>query len=317
MAGQAIWFYLGKVLWPGNLIFIYPRWDPDTVEAWQSIAPVAVLALFAVLWGGRARSRAPLAAGLIFAGTLFPVLGFFNVYAFVFSFVADHFQYLASLSVIALFASASTLAWRRLSVRARGTGPVLAAVLLIALGVHTFAQSRNYRDSETLYRAILAKNPDAWMAQDNLGTILRDSGRLAEAIDHYTQALWAKPDFAEGHNNLGVALIDSGHPAEAIEQFEKAVRLRPDFPEAEDNLGSALARSGQIFRALEILGGLVRSQPGLPAAHNNYGLALAQAGRLSEAAGECREALRLDPAYADARRNLGLIEQAMRPSSQP
>jgi tetratricopeptide (TPR) repeat protein len=317
VAGRAVWFYLGKLFWPANLIFIYPRWDPDTPEAWTSLSPVAVLALFAGLWVLRSRSRAPLAAGLIFVGALFPVLGFFNVYAFVFSFVADHFQYLASLGVIALAAAGATLACQRLPRRARWAGPVVAAGLLGTLGLRTFAQSRNYRDSETLYRSILAKNPDAWMAQDNLGTILRDSGRLAEAVDHYTQALWAKPGFAEGHNNLGVALVDSGHPAEAIEQFEKAVRLRPDFPEAEDNLGSALARSGQTSRALEILGALVQRYPGFPAAHNNYGLALAQAGRLPEAVEQCREALRLDPDYADARRNLGLILQAMRPSSQP
>jgi tetratricopeptide (TPR) repeat protein len=311
VAGRAFWFYLGKLLWPANLIFIYPRWEPDAAEAWQYLFPAAALALIAVVWFWRPRPRGLLAAILIFAGTLFPVLGFFNVYAFIFSFVADHFQYLASLSMIAIFASAATQGWQRFPPGTRRLGPAVALLLAGGLGALTFAQTRGYRDIETFYRGILARNPDAWMAQDNLGTILRQSGRIAEAVPHYEQALWAKPGFAEGHNNLGVALIDSGHTEEAIGQFERALRLRPDFPQAEDNLGSALARSGQTGRALGIFEGLVRRRPDFAEARNNYGLALAQAGRLPEAAAQCQEALRLDPGYADARRNLGIIQQAL------
>jgi len=317
VAGRAVWFYLGKLLWPSNLIFMYPRWDVDASQAWQYLFPFAALALFAALWVRRLRSRAPLAAGLLFVGALFPTLGFLNVYAFIFSFVADHFQYLASLSIIALFAAGAVLGWRRFAPRAGRAGPALAAGLVAVLGAMTYSQSRIYADNETLYRAILARNPDSWMAQDNLGTLLRKSGRIAEAVSHYEQALWARPDFAEGHNNLGVALVDSGHIEEAIGQFERAVRLRPDFPEAQDNLGSALARSGQTDRALAVFEALVARDPGLAEARNNYGLALAQSGRLAEAADQCREALRIDPGYADARRNLGIIVKAMEQTSAP
>ncbi len=106
LAGRVIWFYLGKLFWPANLIFIYPRWTIDPTQAWQWIFSAAALALTIALFILHKRWRAPLAGWLLFCGTLFPVLGFLNVYPFVFSFVADHFQYLASLGIIVLIASA-------------------------------------------------------------------------------------------------------------------------------------------------------------------------------------------------------------------
>ena len=114
IAGRAVWFYLGKLVWPVHLNFIYPRWEPSSLTRAECLYPAGAIALLAVLWRLRTRARAPLAAMLLFVGSLFPVLGFLNVYAFVFSFVADHFQYLASLSIFAL-AAAGWGRWRRLS----------------------------------------------------------------------------------------------------------------------------------------------------------------------------------------------------------
>jgi hypothetical protein len=97
VAGRALWFYAGKLVWPVNLLFIYPRWSVSQNEWRQYIYPAAALAVIVVAWALRKESRGPLAGVLYFAGTLFPALGFFNVYPFQFSFVADHFQYLASI----------------------------------------------------------------------------------------------------------------------------------------------------------------------------------------------------------------------------
>ena len=105
IAGRAFWFYLAKIVWPLNLMFNYPRWGISAREWWQYLYPLAAIGLFAGLWFLRGRTRAPLAAMLFFAGTLFPALGFLNVYPFRYSFVADHFQYLASISVLALLAA--------------------------------------------------------------------------------------------------------------------------------------------------------------------------------------------------------------------
>ena len=113
VAGQAIWFYLGKLFLPVNLAFSYTKWTIDPADWTQWAYVVGVVALAGVLWRVRDRSRGPLAALLFFVGTLFPALGFVNVFPFRYSYVADHFQYLASLGVIALVASGIVLAFDR------------------------------------------------------------------------------------------------------------------------------------------------------------------------------------------------------------
>ena len=99
LAGRVVWFYLGKLFWPEYLIFIYPRWQVSAGIAWQYLFPLGVVALLAILWRWRGRFRGAL-AGFFFIGSLVPALGFVNVYPFVYSFVADHFQYLASLGIM-------------------------------------------------------------------------------------------------------------------------------------------------------------------------------------------------------------------------
>jgi tetratricopeptide (TPR) repeat protein len=302
VAGRAIWFYLGKLLWPAHLIFIYPRWQIDAAAAWQYLFPLAALGLIGVLWAIRRRMRAPLAVLLIFIGSLFPILGFFNVFAFLFSFVADHFLYLASLAVIA-FVSAGWGLWFRHDRRVAG---VVAGLALAVLGVLTWRQSGMYRDIETFYRVTLARNPDAWMAHNNLGILLDESGRASEAIAHYEQTLRLKPNFADGHNNLGVALADTRRPQEAMVQYQEALRLNPLYVGAYLNLGNLLRDTGKLPEAVAEYNEALRIQPASPEAHNNLGIALAQEGRLSEAMDQCREALRLNPNYAQAHYDLGV-----------
>ena len=108
IAGRVIWFYLGKLIWPLDLIFVYPRWRVSQTVWWQYLYPAAALFSGVLMWLSR-RWRAPLAGVLFFIVTLFPVLGFLNVYPFRYSLVADHFQYLASLGIITLVAAGIAL----------------------------------------------------------------------------------------------------------------------------------------------------------------------------------------------------------------
>ena len=177
IAGRAIWFHLGKLCWPTRLTFIYPRWQIDAGAWWQYAFPLGVAALAAGLWSMRRSSRAPLAALLFFAGTLFPVLGFFNLYTFRYSLVANHYQYLASLGTITLAAgSAATLVsgWRP-GPRRVGYGACLA--LLAILAALSWRQSHVYVNVETLYGRIIAENPECSMAHNNLSTILSGAGK--------------------------------------------------------------------------------------------------------------------------------------------
>jgi tetratricopeptide (TPR) repeat protein len=333
VAGREVWFYLGKLLWPANLIFIYPRWKVDAAAAGQWLFPAGVLLLVGALWRARRRSRAPLAALLLFIGTLFPTLGFFNVYAFIFSYVADHWQYLATLGVIALAAAG----WGRLP---RRPARAVAVAVLAILAVLTWRQCRNYDNAETFYRAILARNPDCWLAYSNLGNVLAGSGRTAAAVPEYEAALRLVPDSPGIHYDLGdalvhlgrlpegmaeyrtairlkpddglaqarlaAALVTTGRPAEAIPHFAEAVRLLPGDVEAELTLGSLLGQAGRLPEAIARLQDAVGKRPDLPEARNNLGNALAAAGRLPEAIAQYREAVRLRPAYREARYNLSI-----------
>jgi hypothetical protein len=115
LAGRVIWFYLGKLVLPINLAFSYEKWTIDPADWTQWVYPLGVIALMGFFWSLRNRSRAPLAALLFFMGTLFPALGFVNVFPFRYSYVADHFQYLASLGIIALMASGIALAFDQIA----------------------------------------------------------------------------------------------------------------------------------------------------------------------------------------------------------
>jgi protein O-mannosyl-transferase len=305
LAGEVIWFYLAKLLLPINLLFFYPRWEPDVRVWWQWLFLTAAVLMTVVLFLLRHRGRSPLAAWLFFVGTLFPVLGFFNVYPFIYSYVADHFQYLASLGIIVPMSAGITILGCSLT---GGRNLVLVTSVtpfVGVLGFLTWHQSQMYGNLITLYTATLAQNPSCWVAHNNLALPLMDVGRFQEAIDHYRQALLLKPDFAQAHNNLGNALIQTGHPEEAIEHYQQALRLKPESSEAHNNLGNVLLQTGHPEEAIGHFQQALRLKPDFAEAHNNLGLALSQAGRSQEAIEHYQQALRLKPNYSEAHNNLG------------
>jgi len=293
ISGRVIWFYLGKLFWPANLIFIYPRWNIDQALWWQYLFPAGALLLAAVLWVLRRRWRGPLAGLLFFVGTLFPVLGFFNVFPFIYSFVADHFQYLASLGVIALVSAGIALLLKRCAFWPRIGGCILCLALLSSLAILTWRQSRMYVDIEMLYQTTIENNPNCWMAYNNLGLLLNNKGQTQEAIEYYQQALRLKPDYIEAHNNLGTALADAGRQQEAIEHYRQALRLNPDYIEAHNNLGAALADAGRLQEAIEQYQQALRLKPGYAYLYFNMAMIYARMKQSSEAIAAARKALEL------------------------
>jgi len=302
LAGRVIWFYLGKLLWPSNLIFIYPRWTIDPSAWWQYLFPAGVIALAAALVLIARRRRGPLAAFLFFAGTLFPVLGFFNVYPFLFSYVADHFQYLATPGVIVPAAYA-------ISVAAKPRVSAIAGGALVAvLAILTFHQSIMYMDAESLYKATLASNPESWMAHNNLGIVYsKIPGRTGEAIAEYEATLRIKPDYPEAHYNLANLLV-STNPDEAIAHYQAALRVKPKFVGAHTNLGITLSMvPGRLEDAIAEYETALRLQPHVAQTHFDLGNALVKMpGRLPEAMEHYRAAIKYQPNFAEAHFNLAL-----------
>ncbi len=320
LAGRVIGFYLGKFVWPADLSFVYPRWDvPAEAAGWYGWLAGAA-AVTAGLWAIRRRTRGILAGWLYFVGSLFPALGFVNVYPFRFSYVADHFQYVAILGPIAVAAAGFARLMALLAPRMRAAAAVPGVLILAALAGMASQQSRSYRDGETLYRATLERNPDCWMAHSNLAAELaKRPGCMPEVLAHYAQALRLRPGSWEAHNNLANELVKlPGRMPEALAHFERALQLNPRFVEAHVNLANALAAlPGRLSEAFDHYQQALRLDPAAPETHFCLANTLAAVpGRAAEAQAEYEEALRLRPDYAEAHDNLaGLL--ARRPGGAP
>jgi tetratricopeptide (TPR) repeat protein len=307
IAGRAVWFYIGKLVWPANLTFFYPRWTIDARVAWQYAFPAAALATAAVLLALRRRiGGGPLVALLFFVATLGPALGFVDVFPMRYSFVADHFQYLASLGPIALAAALAVLLARRLGVTTQRIALGAAAGVVVVLAVLTARQTESYRDLRTLWTDTLARNPGAWMAHNNLGLLLVEEGRPEAAMEHFRAAIASKPDDAFARNNLGRALAAAGRLDEAIALFLEAVRIELGNAEAWSNLGNAYAAQGRYGDAADAYRRAIAARPSFADAYSNLGNVMLLTGRGDEAIALYREALRLDPGFADAQRNLAV-----------
>jgi tetratricopeptide (TPR) repeat protein len=308
IAGRVIWFYLGKIFLPINLIFIYPRWNVSQTIWWQYLFPVATLILVGILWTLRNRSRAPLAAFLLFTAMLFPVLGFFNVYPFRFSFVADHFLYLACIGPIALLTAGTESAFVLLKGnQQRFIKSIIYIIILVAFSVLTWKQSWIYADAETLYSTTTRKNPACWMAYNNLGMLLEKNGRSDVAISYYRKALEINSFFAEAHNNLGLLLAKSGRTDEAIDHYQKALAINPNYEKTLNNFGNLLSDLGRTNEAMTYYRKALEIDPNYDEVHYNFGIVLMQAGQTDEAIVHFQKALEINPTRSEGHYNLAFL----------
>jgi protein O-mannosyl-transferase len=329
IAGRAMWFYLAKLAWPDPLIFIYPRWEIDSSKLTAYLPLLAALTGLLVLWLVRAKwSRAVFFATAYYVVSLFPVLGFFDVFFFRYSFVSDHFQYLASMGPLALAGAAMTTGCTRLAVAASlHRGPPteslssnsatrrhsalparallgLCGVLLLLLVFLTWRQTGVYHDLVTLYTATLVKNPGCWMAHYNLGIALNDRGQTDEAIAHYRRAIELRPSYAEAHYNLGRLLAQNGQLDDAVTHYEKALEINPADAEAQNNLGVTLFARGRVDEAIAHYQGALKIRPDYAEASCNLANALLSKGDLDGAIAGYSACLALSPDQADVQYDL-------------
>ena len=228
ITGRMLWFYLGKLLWPCPLMFVYPRW---VIHASQLAAYVPILAAgtgLLILWRERNRWGRPVLCAIgYFIAVLFPVLGFFNVFFFCFSFVCDHFQYLASIGPLALAAAGIATVLDLFQKPAPFLKPLICGMLLVLLGMLTWRQAWLYRDNLTLWRDALAKNENAWNAHLFMGMHLSDTGQFDDALVHFRKAIKIRPNEETAYMDCAVVLAKSGRLDEAEAAFQEAIRIQP------------------------------------------------------------------------------------------
>jgi len=358
-AGGSILLYFRDGVFPFHLAPIYPRWlvGPPTLLQFWPWAVIAVGFLALIISGFRSQPSSFAKDAVFGLGWfllfLLPVLGLIPMAYLRVAPRADHLAYVPLVGLVGL----ATAGIENLNRKGGKSGKVsdaslrsfppflfswpgwivLAAVVALAVESHRYAGI--FRDERSLWSFAVERNPDAWLARNNLGRILLEAGRPAEAADQLREAVRLQPDSAEAHANLGNALEKSGlaeeargeyaaavridpgfadahydlglshllagRPAEAVVEFRAAVRDDPGKATAHNNLGLALYRLGRIPEAIEAYQRALQLAPDLPEAHLNLGNAYFRLGRLDEAVSEYREALRLAPGYFAAHNNLG------------
>lgn len=308
IASRALWFYAGKLFWPANLAFSYPRWEINAADPLQYGWLLGLLVLaggLVVLW--RRGARGPALAVLFFVACLSPLLGFIPLYTFQYSFAADHYQYLACVGLLALAGAGFAGATGRLPSWSRRALASLPVLLLAALA---WRQAHAYRDIETLWRDTIAKNPSSWMAHDNLGCELTAQGRPAEAEAHLMKAVSLNPRNIRTHFNLANVLAEQDRGVEALARYDRALALDPRHMKSLFNKAHLLAGLGRAEEAVEAYREVLRHQPDMASAHVNLGLLLAARGDSASAEYHYREALRAEPGNADTCNSYGMLQAA-------
>jgi len=300
IAGRDLWFYLFKLIWPARLTFIYPQWKIDIHSLGTFVPLLAAMVAAAILFWQRDKFLRPaFAAAVYFAASLFPVLGLFNVYFFRYSFVSDHFQYLAAIGPLALAAAAISFALTNPRIQMS-----IFAIVLALLATLTWKQASIYRDAKTLYQVTIERNPECWLAYTNLGGLAVQDRQVDAAVDYYKRALTIKPNAPEAQFSLGNIYFRSGDFSRATDCYRVALETNPNHIRARNNLAICLLASGRTTEGLEEFAEALRIEPRDAQSHYNYGHALQQLGRRDEGVAHLREALRLDPNYGQAKERL-------------
>ncbi len=308
IAGRAPWFYAQKLIWPSPLIFFYPRWIIDASNGWQYLFLAGTAALLAGLWLARGRlGRGPLAAALIFGGVLVPALGFFDIYYFKFSFVADHWQYHASIALIALGTAVIALLARRLATRVRVLAPLAATSLLVALAFLANQKTYAYKSELTLHEDIREFDPSSWVAANNLGAWYLEHGEYTEAIVYLRDATRLRPEEQGVHRNLGLALSESSHFEEAMAEFARALACESTrVHQARDRamilkfMAAAQSQQRQFQDALLNLNQAIQLVPDMAEAYVDRARILGLTGDNPAALLNVEHALKLQPDFPDA-----------------
>lgn len=305
LMSRAIWFYAGKLVWPVNLTFSYPHWNISVTDPWAYSWPVLTIACGLLIYFLRRQMGRSVEVGvLFFVSTLVPVSGAVMLYTFLYSYVADHYQYVANIGLITLAAAGITIA---IGSKEKALAPVAGCGLVLLLAVLTWRQCGMYADIDTLWRTTLDRNPASWMAYNNLGNCLHQEGKLDQAISQYREALRFETEDSRTLYNIGSILVQQGKLDDGIVQFQKAIQIDPDYSDAYINLGDALLQQGKEQDAGAQYLAALKIKPNDAMAHYDLATVLVRQGKLDEAIAHLERAVQIDPDDSRAQNNLGSV----------
>ncbi len=278
VAAGAVWFYVGKLLVPTHLAGAYLRWDVSGAQPIFLAAMAALVGLGALLWKMRRRVPSQAMWGLAhFLITLTPMLGLVAFNYTRYSFVANHFVYLAAIGVFLclamLFDWLMTLGWRSVSLRWPLT--IAGWLLIVALGFSTHHTCQTvWKDGASYWTHTLSLNPDFWPGYYNLGNgygrranRLRAAGDqesadrlLLKSIDAHGQVIRINPSKAQSHGIRAKALLDLKRHAEAIESYKLAIKYQPLMPLYHKQLADCYEATKQGDEAVEQYRALIKNR---------------------------------------------------------
>jgi protein O-mannosyl-transferase len=305
-------FYLVQTIAP---IKLNPLWEkPAAIDLlnWRFLlSGTLVVTISAVAILARLRWPALLAVWISYIVILSPVLGIAQSGP---QFVAERYSYLSCLGWAILAGGGLLYFWQAWSSgRIRRTifiaGMGSACVLLVGFGFLTWRQTQVWKDTETLWRHVLAVTDDSYFksraAHYNLGNLLVTQNRLEEGVRQLREAVAIAPGFVSGHFNLANALVSQGKLEDAIEEYHQTLRLEPTHVKARINLGSALQTNGKLDEAMKEYLEAARIRPDLPEIYISTGNLLAKKGNLAAAINQYQRALTLNPSDSEIHFGLG------------
>ena len=309
IAGQSLWFYVGKLLWPANLMPVYPHWRVDVAAILPWACVLGALAVAGALWFLRGRiGRGPLAGAAFFTLTLSPVLGLVPFGYMQFAFAANRYQYLADVGALAVLVGAAFAVVGAFGKQIRWAAACGATALLVTLGTLTWQHAGIYRNEIVFFEEMIAANPAARDAHFNLGNALFRAGRREEGLAAALASLALRPDSMKAQYGAGVMLHQLGRSDEALAHLQRALAINANNHIVQYMTGQVLRALGRNDEAEGHFRHTLAIEPQHWGAHANLATLLAGTNRVAAAAELMRQALTTWPGRPDALLLLASLE---------
>ncbi len=301
-------FYLGKILVPVGLTSVYPFPEPLSLgnPAMLAMGIASLLLTAGALWSIR-YTRAVFFGISFFFVAIFPT--FTNV-GYSPGIAADKYAYFPLAGMVMLVAWMLNRAWPSggewRGARKLATGLVVAG-LVVGYGLGTRYQYRFWRDTEALFRRMVALAPNSSSGYMGLAAGLAQKNQLDEIIKLLGPVVQRHPEWYDVQTNLGNTLARRNQTSEAIEHLQLAVQYAPTYLTARHSLAVTLMTAGRRREAISHLQALLALKPEHLAARVALARALTLEDRLAEALEQSQKAIELGPMDLAARRQLAEI----------